>query len=139
MKHNTAERVIQVIVMSVIGALLTTSLISCSPAPEDKSRVWSKYATPFKLLSRGNAIYGSGSYVVYKGKSFILTNRHICEAGIKYNKNQTHIQVDKSIHKVIAIAPYGEGDLCILESDKPGFGLKVSSLEASPLDKITLI
>ena len=106
--------------------------------PVDKALSWAEHSTPFRILARKNRIYGSGSYIVYKGKNFILTNRHICEAGIELNNNSKTIQVDSHNAKIIKIAKLGEGDHCLLESNR-NTGLEIASVAPAKLSKITLI
>jgi len=96
----------------------------------------SKFSTPFKILSMQNRIYGSGSYIQYKGNFYIITNRHVCLAGIKLNKNNKNIQIDRQIAPILAISK--NADLCILESNK-NIGLHIAASRALPLERITLM
>lgn len=103
---------------------------------KDRARELAKHVTPFRLVSKGNAIYGSGSHIRWKGKSYILTNRHICEAAIQYNKNKKVVQVDDQQAEIVKIGVMH--DLCVLKSKRKE-GLEISLFAAKPLDKITLI
>ena len=119
-------------------SLLLLTATACNPIQKsrDNARLLAAYSIPFRALQFGNRIYGSGSYIKYKNKFYILTNRHICLGAQKYNNSKTHIQVDSHIAKIIKIGK--DGDLCVLESNK-NIGLRVSPTAAQPLDRVTLI
>ena len=125
----------------VLLFIVVTSVLHFTAKLESKSdsaRELAVHSIPFKALRYANRIYGSGSHIKYKGLDLILTNRHICIAGQRINGFQDRIQVDSSISKIIKIAPYGKGDLCVLESNRTT-GLEVSQIKPSALDHVTLI
>jgi len=122
----------------IIFVVVNTKVTVNRQSKTDTLRKLATHSTPFRALKASNRIYGSGSYISYKGKHYILTNRHICLAGQTINNNLTHIQVDKHVAKIIKIAAYGEGDLCILESNRKS-GLEVTQVAPQPLDHVTLI
>ena len=102
----------------------------------DMFRSLAKHSTPFRALNQGNRIYGSGSYIQYKDKFYILTNRHICLAGQHINKNKTHIQIDEQVARIVKISY--DGDLCLLESNRKS-GLLISNTAPVPMDHVTII
>lgn len=115
------------------GLLLLTILLSVGIQFKPLNfKELSKHVTPFRYLKANNRIYGSGSYIKYNGKVFIITNRHVCNAiGLS-----SYIQVDSTINKIIARS--SKYDLCLLETDKKD-GLTVAKERANPLDDVTLI
>ena len=58
--------------VAVAAALLvlTLTLVAGSIIDVDYARTLAKHSTPFRILNRGNAIYGSGSHISWKGKTY---------------------------------------------------------------------
>lgn len=122
------KKVIQPLI--VIGIII---LVSYNPVKKETNFIkLADNVIPFRDLSNNNRIYGTGSYIRFLGKSFILSNRHVCN----YKKKGKSIQVDNTINKIIAIS--SKYDLCLLETDK-NIGLKISKKRAKPLEEIVLI
>lgn len=103
---------------------------------KDIAKDVAKHVTSFTVSEFGGAVYGTGSHVMHNGKIFILTNKHVCLAGIKYKGSKTHIEVNGKIVKIIKI--WNKHDLCALESWKK-IGLRLTREEAKPLDKIIVV
>lgn len=136
MSRTSGTALLTILTLLILSTLLLTS---CNPGPHanlDFDRLLSDYSTPFRSLKHNNRIYGSGSYIKYNNKFYILTNRHICTAGQRINNNKTHIQVDNHVAKIIKIST--DGDLCVLESNRQS-GLLIAKKAAQPLDRLTLI
>jgi len=60
-------------------------------------------------------IFGTGSQINYKGKQYIVTNKHICEhaPAIKMIKNEKHLKVNGIYRKILDISIIH--DLCLVE------------------------
>jgi S1-C subfamily serine protease len=121
---------------TAIYFVIAVAILSFLSLDVDPDRANAVHSVPFRAISYNGAIYGSGSYIQYKGKYFILTNRHVCAAGTQITGNKKQIQVDKHIAKIVAISK--RADLCLVESDRKA-GLEIAEQAAQPLDKITLI
>jgi serine protease Do len=93
-----------------------------------------KKVVAFKSFVKGRT-YGTGFHVSYLGKTFILTNKHVCDAGLRIDKSKT-LRVNNRIVKVLKIDT--EHDLCAVEAIMDS-GLSLAQKEPSPLDQITLI
>ncbi len=92
-----------------------------------------KHVVNFTLLGQ---IYGTGFHVTYKGINIILTNKHVCKAGLKYGDSKTHINVQRIPSKILKI--WKIHDLCAVETNKK-YGLRVSKEPAYALDSVILI
>lgn len=79
--------------------------------------------------------YGTGFHVNYLGKTFILTNKHVCDAGLRIDKGKA-LRVNNRIVKIIKIDD--QHDLCAVEATQSK-GLSLAAREAEVLDSITLI
>lgn len=88
----------------------------------------------FKSFVAGRT-YGTGFHVNYLGKVLILTNKHVCDAGLRIDKSKT-LRVENRIVKIIKISKMH--DLCAVEPIQKS-GLNLATKEAAPLDRITLI
>ena len=75
----------------------------------------------------------------YKGKYFIITNRHCCEGGA--NVFTRHIKnvlvVDKMVKKIIAT--HSNHDICVLESEKSELYLKLSNSTLKKYEPVRVI
>jgi len=122
-------------VMIIHSLLIALSLFLPSMDKTDVNKIYAINIVPFRLDD--GRIYGTGSYMKYKGKTYVITNKHVCEGGLKHRaKKDNSLRVDKVVSKVLKIS--NKHDLCALESDRIS-GLKVSKSRANPLDKITII
>ena len=81
-------------------------------------------------------IYGTGFHITHKGKTFIITNRHVCQAGLQVSLNNNVLNANGKSVKIIHI--WREHDLCALESWKIT-GLRLADSAAEPLDKLYVI
>lgn len=88
----------------------------------------------FKSFVEGRT-YGTGFHVKYLGKTFILTNKHVCDAGLRIDKGKT-LRVENRIVKILKIDTHH--DLCAVEPIQES-GLFFAIAELQPLDRITLI
>lgn len=110
-------------------------LLSIKPANFDKSRELAKHVVAFRLLSQGNERYATGFHVNFLGKTYILTNKHVCDLHVKtYGHNS--IQFEDYIGTIIKIDE--SHDLCLVTSNRKE-GLELAEKESVNLDNITLI
>ncbi len=72
---------------------------------------------------------GTGFYVMYKGKSYLISNRHVCGHSNK-------IKTVDGWYDVLALSD--KADLCLISSDRIT-GLPLARHELQPLDKVTVI
>ncbi len=127
----------KLILKSIASLLLIAVAVAVTLLPErDIGREVAENVVAFTINSRGNAVYATGFHIKYEGKMFIMTNKHVCKAGIRLNNNKTHIQVNNRIAKIIKI--WESHDLCALESWKDD-GLRLADEAPSALDKIILV
>lgn len=93
------------------------------------------HVVPMRVLSLNNEIYGTGFYIKYLNRTFILTNAHVC--AISYElKIFPKIQFGNMIEDVIAIDT--EHDLCLVSSSRAS-GLELSLSSLDPMEKIFLV
>jgi len=93
------------------------------------------YVKGLHLINKDNNRYCSASNIVYKGKPYILTNMHCCQAAnILHGGNQ--VIANGRVLPIIKIS--GKADLCLVKSYIEG-GLPVAEIDTQPLDKITLV
>lgn len=120
-------------VCAVIVAILVFT--AASLGRQDASRELSKHVVPFKLLIRGNSNFATGFHVKYKGKVYIVTNKHVCDF---HNQNYQHnfIQFEEYVGEIIKISDVH--DLCLVTSNRTD-GLELSQSPVNNLDKVTLI
>lgn len=93
------------------------------------------HVVPFRLLVKGNGRYATGFYINYKGKNFIVTNKHVCDLHTRVY-NHSNIQFGDTVNKILHIDT--DHDLCLVSSDRKT-GLKISEKRAEPLEKIVLV
>ena len=72
---------------------------------------------------------GTAFYVMYKGKSHLITNKHVCD-------DNKYMNIPEGKVKVIAVSK--NHDLCLLESDRKD-GLRFSNIELKPFVKVSVI
>lgn len=72
---------------------------------------------------------GTGFYVMYKGKSYLISNNHVCGDAIGLNTKDGY-------RKVIALST--EHDLCLLESTRET-GLQIGIGELNSLDEVHVV
>ena len=109
--------------------LLLLLFIVISSIEQDVPKNAAKHIVAIKTPGHPEHTMGTGFYVLYKGKSYILTNKHICDG-------QTRILTEYGSRKVIAEAE--SQDICLVESEKDT-GLEIAEFPAQSLDKIHFI
>lgn len=92
------------------------------------------YVVAFKSFVPART-YGTGFHVNYLGKTYIITNKHVCDEGMRIDKTKT-LRVENRIVKIIKISTIH--DLCAVEPIKES-GLYLALKEPQPLDRVTLI
>jgi len=121
------------IVTALCAALLIFAL--AKPTKVDLPKEWAKHVVPFRVSIMNNARHATGFHLSYQGKTFIVTNRHVCDFNIKVFKHR-NIQFGDFMAKIIAIDTLH--DLCLVTSNR-NEGLTLAKTQSKPLDKITLI
>ena len=97
-------------------------------------KISASHVVAFNTFVQGKT-YGTGFHVNFLGKTFIVTNKHVCDAGLRIDKGKT-LRVENRIVKIIHIDT--THDLCAVEAIKDD-GITLAASEAQVLDKITLI
>lgn len=100
----------------------------------DVAKEIAKHVVPFKRVDMGNRRFATGFYVKSFGKTYILTNRHVCDSN--RSKLGNNIQFGDYMGKILAIDNLH--DLCLVTSNRTD-GLIVSEIPVKPLDKIILV
>lgn len=86
------------------------------------------------LTPTGN-IYGTGFHLEWKGKTYLITNKHMCDSGKRILKSNI-LKTTFGSHKILHT--YKKHDLCLL-STKSNTGLRLAYFSPEVLDKVTLI
>ena len=92
------------------------------------------HVVAFKSFVQGRT-YGTGFHFKYLGKTFILTNKHVCDAGMRIDKAKT-LRVENRIVRILRIDTVH--DLCAVEPIHDN-GIALAHKAANPLDEVTLI
>lgn len=92
------------------------------------------HVVAFKSFVKGKT-YGTGFHIKYLGKTFILTNKHVCDAGMRIDNAKT-LRVENRIVKILKIDT--SHDLCAVQPIRVE-GINLAHKKAQPLEKITLI
>ena len=122
--------------IKLVASLTIAVILFITVKPNsDQSRELSKHVVPFKVLLMDNNNYATGFYIKFEGKTFIVTNKHVCDFHQKVYKHN-FIQFDNYIGEIIKISDVH--DLCLVTSNRTD-GLELSDTPAMPLDHITLI
>ena len=121
------------ILYAVLIALGLCWMANTEKDSESLIREGANHVVSFTLAGQ---IYGTGFHVTYKGMNLIITNKHVCKAGLHYGKDKGHVNVNGKRSKIIKI--WNRHDLCAVETNKKQ-GLRISRVEPQALDKITLI
>lgn len=120
-------------------ALCLLTALSCTKSSRSIDLNTASNVVAFKTLKTGQ-VYGTGFHLSYKGKVYIVTNRHVCEATpeVEVNVNQSRrtVRVNDKITTILHISK--THDICIVKSSKRS-GLSLSPTAPSALDPITLI
>lgn len=127
--------------MKRIILLVITSwlLVSCDRKERtifnDMARHKSVFVKRFQALKYNGKTYGSGFNIKYKGKYFVITNRHVCDVSERLGTPNVAI-VNGKVLKILKV--FKKHDLCALESDKKD-GFYLAKQDVTPMDKIILI
>lgn len=118
------------------AAIFIAILLFCAVIPErDLPKELSKHVVPFRVSIKDNGRFATGFYLNYNGKTYIVTNRHVCDAQLRIFKHN-HIQFGEYVGEIIAIDDIH--DLCLVTSDR-NEGLYLAQEQSKPLDKVILI
>ena len=120
-------------IKKIISLVILLGIISSCG---DFHRHLSKQVRRFQAVEHDNATYGTGFNLRYKGKYYVITNRHVCDV----SKNELDTEGSAIVNgvKLKIIKIWHEHDLCALESDVKE-GLQLAKEDVEPLDKIVLI
>ena len=98
-------------------------------------RYIAKHVVSYNVIKKNNERFATGFHVTHKGKTYILTNRHVCDANRRLYGHD-FIQFEDYVGKVISISP--RHDLCLVTSNRKS-GLRLSDTAPIALDKVILI
>lgn len=117
----------------IVSLSLVFSLFGCSTTNGVKQfgieHKWAELVVPFKTLETGR-IYGTGFHIKYKGKYYIMSNRHVC------NAFDLPLRVQNNIVKKLYVSE--EWDICVTESHR-NVGFEISDEDLNLLQPITTI
>ena len=116
------------------GPLPTVQKVK-NPYPTSIEGIAKKFVRSMQAMLMDNKRFCSASNIQYKGKFFVLTNMHCCQANKQLNGGDM-AAVNDELLKLLAMSE--DADLCVLES-KMEDGIRISEKDTEPLDKITLI
>lgn len=125
-------RLLSKLISTVLLLSIFSLLPSCSSDPE---RELAKHVVPFRLGIMQNKRYATGFYLKYRNKSYIVTNKHVCDSHLRVYKHK-HIQFQDYVGEIIKIDK--EHDLCLVTSNRKD-GLELARKPLRKLDKVTLI
>lgn len=91
--------------------------------------------SPFFDLFMRLKVYGTGSHIVYKGKTYILTNNHICNAAEQMGPRGEAI-VNGVSTEILRRSKHA--DLCLLKGIKEG-GLEISAIVPNNQDEVYIL
>jgi serine protease Do len=94
------------------------------------------HVTAFRLLKYGNKRYASGFHINFLGKTYIMTNKHVCDISTEL-KMGTTIQFDNVLEEIIAIDT--KHDLCLVTSTYHQGGLVLAARDLQPLEPMLLV
>lgn len=123
------------ITKAIASILIAVSLSAFVHKHRDPQKESAKHVVPFRLMSQGNERYATGFHLNYNGKTYIITNKHVCDM------NREKLGVDdilfgEIVNKIIKIDDMH--DLCLVTSNRHD-GLELADHAAENLDKVTLI
>jgi S1-C subfamily serine protease len=93
------------------------------------------HVVAWHLINRDNGRFATGFHLNYKNKTYIVTNKHVCDANLRILKTNK-IQFADYVGEIIAID--GIHDLCLVTSNRTD-GLELASNELEDLDKVYLV
>lgn len=117
---------------------LTTALIifsAVTPSTKDVPKDLAHHVVPFRLAIRGNNRYATGFHLNYRGKVFIITNKHVCDSHMRIYKHLS-IQFGDYVGEILAVDE--AHDLCLVSSNRTE-GLSLANRQSKPLEKVTVI
>jgi len=110
-----------------MNTLILTVLLMSSFTSEEKF-VYKELAKHIVKLASATGT-GTGFYLKYRNRNFLVTNMHVCGDDIGLNINNNY-------RKIAMISD--EHDLCILESDRKD-GLRLARKELEQFDKVHVV
>lgn len=93
------------------------------------------HVVSFRLLSKDNKRFATGFHFRYRGNTYIMTNKHVCDAS-KREYNHNFIQFEDYVGEIIEISK--THDLCIVTSNRDS-GLRLADEGVGPLDAVTVL
>lgn len=126
-------RLLSKLISITIITLILTFASSCSK--RDMAKELSVHVVPFRLAIKDGGRFATGFHLNYKEKTYIVTNRHVCDAQRRVY-NHDHIQFGDYVGEIIKIDDVH--DLCLVTSNR-NKGLTLAEEQSQPLDKVTVI
>lgn len=93
------------------------------------------HVVAFKWLGKDNGRYATGFHLKYGNKTYIVTNKHVCDFNIKIY-NHRYIQFDNYVGEIITISK--KHDLCLVTSNREE-GLELAQREAKAMEEVILV
>lgn len=121
----------------VVLNLLFISAISFISKPKEINikKDIAPHVVPFKISILNNSRMATGFHLKYKGKVYIMTNKHVCDSHkVIYGHND--IRFGNYVGKIIKIDNLH--DLCLVTSNRKD-GLELSTKKAEDLDEVILV
>lgn len=106
-----------------------------SPKKVDIIKDVAPHVVPWRLLVKNNERYATGFHFKYKGKVYIMTNKHVCDGNLNVY-GHGHIQFGNYIGEIIKISV--DHDLCLVTSNRED-GLELADKDIKPLDPVTVV
>jgi len=105
--------------------MLIILLTSCATGKLSIPKIAAKHVVRLESM---NTI-GTGFYVLYKGKSYLVSNKHVCEGYAQLHDGE-------DFRNVIALDT--KHDLCLLDSDRNG-GLNIATRDLEQFDELHVV
>lgn len=126
----------------LLAALMMTIAIKLMVTPKPKSKplkrevniakVVAPHVVPYRDPAHNYRRRATGFYLQYFDKTYIVTNKHVCEI----DKNKKKAVFGNYVGNIIKISE--SHDLCIVESDRDS-GLKLAEEQGQPFEDIYLV
>lgn len=106
-----------------------------SKEPMDIGKRIAQHVVSYNVLSMGNQRIATGFHLQYKGKVYLMTNKHVCDHSTRLNRHK-FIQFQDYVGEIIEVDD--KHDLCIVTSNRNS-GLILSEYAAKPMDELILV
>lgn len=121
----------------MLGFVFTIPKKKEVPVVTDVARyIVAPHVTSLRLIQRNNQRFATGFYLNYFGKSYIMTNKHVCDSSKDLDMGD-NIIFGNVVEKIIAIDTIH--DLCLVTNSYHVGGLNLAAMDVKPLEKIILV